>query len=172
MSNLAYHFEIWGKWILIWTIILVGVWFEMVAKQQVTVNYGGALGLGCNFTQIPEFDPDKLEISWMRDKGKSEYLPGQSELKKKTRNKRQAEELIYLPRRTQEENLMVGSIKGFANFPNVTQITACLPIPRAVGEFVPWGILTINLTNLEHRNVTAHCEPRPVVGWQEQVTIN
>lgn len=66
----------------------MGVWFESVAKQQVTVNYGGTLGLGWNFTQIPEFDPDKLEISWMRDKGKSEYLAGQFELKKKTRNKR------------------------------------------------------------------------------------
>jgi len=48
-----------------------------------------------------------------------------------------AEQLIYLPRRTREENLMVGVIKEFANLQNVTQITACLPIPRVVGESVP-----------------------------------
>jgi len=50
-----------------------------------------------------------------------------------------AEQLIYLPRRTPEENLMIGLKKEFGNLQNVTQITACLPIPRAVGESVPWG---------------------------------
>ena len=49
----------------------------------------------------------------------------------------EAEQLIYLPRRTPEENLMVGLKKEFANLQNVTQITACLPIPRVVGESVP-----------------------------------
>jgi len=34
---------------------------------------------------------------------------------------------------------MIGLIKEFANLQNVTQITACLPVPRAVGESVPWG---------------------------------
>jgi len=50
-----------------------------------------------------------------------------------------AEQLIYLPRRTPEENLIIGLIKEFANLQNVTQITACLPIPRVVRESVPWG---------------------------------
>ena len=67
------------------------------------------------------------------------------------RNKRQqdTEQLINIPKEMPEENLMLGLIKGFANLQNVTQITACLPIPRAVGESIPWGILTMNLTNLE-----------------------
>jgi len=47
-----------------------------------------------------------------------------------------AEQLIYIPRRTPEKNLMIELIKEFANLQNVTQITACLPIPRAVGESV------------------------------------
>ena len=48
------------------------------------------------------------------------------------------EQLIYLLRRTPEKNLMIGLIKEFANLQNVTQITACLPIPRAAGESLPW----------------------------------
>ena len=74
MSNFVYCFGIWGKWILIWRIMLVGAWSEVVTERQVTVNYGGTLGLECNFTQIPEFDPDKLEMSWMRGKKKGEFL--------------------------------------------------------------------------------------------------
>jgi len=81
-----------------------------------------------------------------------------------------AEQLIYLPRRTPEENLMIGLIKEFANLRNVTQMTACLPVPRAVGESVPWGILTTNLSNKEPNNNGTHCEQLPVVEWQEQIS--
>jgi len=80
----------------------------------------------------------------------------------------EAEQLIYLPRRTPEENLMVGLKKEFANLQNVTQITACLPIPRVVGESVPWGILT-NLSSEKSNNDGTYCEQVPVVEWQEQI---
>jgi len=80
-----------------------------------------------------------------------------------------AEQLIYLPRRTPEENLMIGLIKEFANLQNVTQITACLPIPKAVRESVPWGILTTNLSNKEPKNDGTHCEQVPIVKWQERI---
>ena len=72
------------------------------------------------------------------------------------RNKRQieTEQVIDIPKQMSEENLLVGLTKEFANLQNVMQITACLPIPRAVGESIPWGILTMNLTNLEHKNLS------------------
>ncbi|XP_055648591.1 uncharacterized protein LOC129783006 [Falco peregrinus] len=89
------------------------------------------------------------------------------------RNKRQieTEQVIDIPKQMAEENLMVGLIKEFANLQNITQITACLPIPKAVGESIPWGILTMNLTNLEHKNETNYCEQRPVTQWYEQVKV-
>jgi len=64
---------------------------------------------------------------------------------------------------------MVGLIKEFAHLQNVTQITACLPIPRAVGELVPWGILTSNLSSETSKNDGTHCEQVPVAEWQEQI---
>jgi len=81
----------------------------------------------------------------------------------------EAEQLIHLPRRTPKENLMVGLIKEFANLQNVTQITACLPIPRAVGEPVPRGILTTNLGSEKSNNDGTYCEQVPVVEWQERI---
>lgn len=124
------------------------------------VKHGNLLKLRCNSTQVPDLDPEEmigeLERRWER---------------KKTRNKRQIEahQLIQLPKRTQDENLMRGLIKEFANLQNVSQITACLLIPRAVGQSIPWGIRTMNLTKIE-KNETTHCEPKPVVEWQEQIT--
>ena len=81
----------------------------------------------------------------------------------------EVEQLIYLPRGNAEENLMVGLIKEFANLQNVTQMTACRPIPRAVGESVPWGILTTNLSSKKSNNDSTYCEQVPVVGWQKQI---
>lgn len=64
---------------------------------------------------------------------------------------------------------MLGLIKEFANLQNVSQLTACSPIPRAVGESIPWRILAMNLTIEERKNETTRCEQKPVIGWKEQV---
>lgn len=45
----------------------------------------------------------------------------------------------------------------------------CLQVSRAVGESIPWGILTVDLTTEEHKNEMTHCEQEPVTGWKEQV---
>ena len=89
------------------------------------------------------------------------------------RNKRQVEteQVIEIPKQMAEENVMVGLTKEFANLQNITRITACLPITRAVGESIRWGILTMNLTNLEYKNETTYCEQRPVTQWYEQVKV-
>ena len=86
------------------------------------------------------------------------------------RNKRQieTEQVIDIPKQMAEENLMVGLIKEFANLQNIAQITACLPIPRAVGESIPWGILTMNLTKLEYGNETVDCKQEPRETWELQ----
>ena len=96
-----------------------------------------------------------FEVTIERQNGTENY---EETLDLKVRNRRQVEteQLIYLPKKAPEENLMLGLIKEFSNLQNVTQITACLPIPRAVGESVPWGILTMNLTNLRYKNETTH----------------
>lgn len=83
----------------------------------------------------------------------------------------EAEQLIHIPGRTPEENLMIGLIKEFANLQNVTQITACLPIPRAVGESVPRGILTRNLSSEEHEIDTTKCKQVPAVGWVQPAEL-
>ena len=86
------------------------------------------------------------------------------------RNKRQVEteQVIEIPKQMAEENLLVGLIKEFANLKNDAQITACLPILRAVGESIPWGILTMNLTKLEYGNVTVDCKQEPRETWELQ----
>jgi len=119
----GYHYRIWGKWLLIWKLLLMGTLARILEAKTESA------------------DPLSIE----------------------------AEQLIYLPRGTPEENLMVGLIKEFANLQNVTQITACLPIPKAVGESVPWGILTRNLSSKKSKTDISHCEQVPVVGWQERV---
>lgn len=59
--------------------------------------------------------------------------------RKEIRNKRQIEtdQSIYLPRKTWSESLMLGLMKEFANLQKVSQMTACLTIPRTVSESIP-----------------------------------
>lgn len=83
--------------------------------------------------------------------------------------KSQTEQLILFLRKSPDENLILELIEKFANLQNVSQLTACLPIPRAVGESIPWGILTMNLTIEEHENETTCCEQKPLIGWKEQL---
>ncbi|RMB91385.1 hypothetical protein DUI87_32176 [Hirundo rustica rustica] len=41
------------------------------------------------------------------------------------------------------ENLVVGLIRDFGMVQNVSRITACLPLPKAAGEPIPWGIVPV-----------------------------
>lgn len=66
---------------------------------------------------------------------------------------------------------MIGLIKEFANLQNVTQRTARLPIPRAVGESVPRGILTTNLSSEELETDTTNCKQVPAVGWVQPAEL-
>lgn len=93
-----------------------------------------------------------------------------SRRKAKWESQTEIEQLILFLRKTPEEYLMLGLIKELANLQNVSQLTACLQVSRAVGESIPWGILTMELTTKEHKNETTHCEQKPVTGWKEQVS--
>ncbi|XP_056371866.1 uncharacterized protein LOC130266619 [Oenanthe melanoleuca] len=68
-----------------------------------------------------------------------------------------------------QENLIVGLVRDFGQVQNTTSITACLPLPKAAGDPIPWGIIpvgemppvTINGTkrcNKEIRNHTKMIE--------------
>lgn len=68
-SNLIYHLEVQGEWILIWKVILVGAWVDVKTGQQgVSVIYEDPLKLKCDFTQIPNFNSGKLQVSWKNDR--------------------------------------------------------------------------------------------------------
>lgn len=43
--------------------------------------------------------------------------------------------------REKPENLVVGLIRDFGQVQNVSAITACLPLPQAAGDPIPWGII-------------------------------
>ena len=50
MSILVYRYEVWGEWILIWKLMLVGAWFAVRTEQEVPVSCGNSLGLGWNLS--------------------------------------------------------------------------------------------------------------------------
>ncbi|XP_030334304.1 uncharacterized protein LOC115604890 [Strigops habroptila] len=69
-------------------------------------------------------------------------------------------QIIQVPQRDPEENLMIGLIKDFAKMQNTSRITACLPIPKAAGEPIEWGIITIPLPE---EDKTVKCQEIEVI---------
>lgn len=68
-SSLVHHLEVWGKLILIWKLIFVGSWVEVkTGRQEVSIRHKDPLKLKCDFTQIPNFNSGKLEVSWENDR--------------------------------------------------------------------------------------------------------
>ncbi|XP_061854185.1 uncharacterized protein LOC133625630 [Colius striatus] len=55
------------------------------------------------------------------------------------------------------ENLVVGLIRDFGMIQNVSKITACLPLPQAAGEPIPWGIIPITTMPETSVNFTWNC---------------
>lgn len=57
---------------------------------------------------------------------------------------------------------MIGLIRDFAKMQNVSQVTACLPIPKSAGDPIPWGIITSPIPQIE-KNKTIQCESETVI---------
>ncbi|XP_068868131.1 uncharacterized protein [Aphelocoma coerulescens] len=58
---------------------------------------------------------------------------------------------------TKPENLIVGLIRDFGQTQNVSAITACLPLPHAAGDPIPWGIIPAPDMPVSNRTVTLSC---------------
>ncbi|TRZ17796.1 hypothetical protein HGM15179_009267 [Zosterops borbonicus] len=70
---------------------------------------------------------------------------------------RQVDNEVGLPRNSKQENLVVGLIRDFGKTQNVSSITACLPLPHAAGDPIPWGIIPITEMPPITRNGTKEC---------------
>ncbi|RMC14212.1 hypothetical protein DUI87_09303 [Hirundo rustica rustica] len=68
-----------------------------------------------------------------------------------------------------QENLIVGLIRDFGRMQNTTSITACLPLPQAAGDPIPWGIIPIREMPSATANVTWNCEivSKEILDWVE-----
>ncbi|RMC03807.1 hypothetical protein DUI87_19560 [Hirundo rustica rustica] len=69
------------------------------------------------------------------------------------------------------ENLVVGLIRDFGIMQNVSRITACLPLPKAAGEPIPWGIVPVGQLPNATVNVTWNCkvETKEKGEWVERL---
>ncbi|RMB89058.1 hypothetical protein DUI87_34516 [Hirundo rustica rustica] len=67
------------------------------------------------------------------------------------------------------ENLVVGLIRDFGMVQNVSRITACLPLPKAAGEPIPWRIVPVGQLPNATVNVTWNCkvETKEKGEWKE-----
>lgn len=78
-----------------------------------------------------------------------------------SRMKREAEtQVIKISNAVRAENVMIGLVKDFAKIQNTSRITACLPIPKAAGDPVNWGIITSKLPEIQ-KNKTIACKQVP-----------
>lgn len=58
------------------------------------------------------------------------------------------------------ENVMIGLVKEFAKMQNTSRTTACLPIPKAPGDPISWGIIMPKLSEIQKDKTTA-CKQVP-----------
>ncbi|XP_039244338.1 uncharacterized protein LOC120324666 [Pipra filicauda] len=70
---------------------------------------------------------------------------------------RQVSNLQIPDREVEQENLVVGLIRDFGKAQNVTKITACLPMPHAAGDPIPWGIIPVPEIPRMFKNTTWNC---------------
>ncbi|KAM7020577.1 uncharacterized protein M8220_017630, partial [Acridotheres tristis] len=76
---------------------------------------------------------------------------------RKTRTVQQAKEIKNVQQELGQENLVVGLVRDFGKMQNVTAITACLPLPKAAGDPIPWGIIPLGEMPPEIVNGTRKC---------------
>ncbi|XP_059347666.1 uncharacterized protein LOC132086202 [Ammospiza nelsoni] len=69
-------------------------------------------------------------------------------------------QVIKVSNAVRAENVMIGLVKDFAKMQNTSRITACLPIPKAAGDPVNWGIITSKLPEIQ-KNKTITCKLVP-----------
>lgn len=77
-------------------------------------------------------------------------------IEKKHRELRDTEVAVHQTH--EQENLVVGLIRDFGIVQNVSRITACLPLPQAAGEPIPWGIIPIPLPPKATENTSTVCQ--------------
>lgn len=61
---------------------------------------------------------------------------------------------MALKRNPEQENLIIGLIRDFGKAQNTSKITACLPLPQAAGEPIPWGVIPIPAPPIQQNDVT------------------
>lgn len=71
-------------------------------------------------------------------------------------------QVVQIPHRQPAENLLVGLIKDFAIMKGTDRITACMPIPKAAGDPLEWGIITSPLPQVEG-NKTIQCKEVKII---------
>lgn len=69
-------------------------------------------------------------------------------------------QVIKVSNTIRAENVMIGLVKDFAKMKNTSRKTACLPIPKAAGDPVSWGIITSKLPEIQ-KNKTIACRQVP-----------
>ncbi|XP_063258148.1 uncharacterized protein LOC134552909 [Prinia subflava] len=69
-------------------------------------------------------------------------------------------QVIEISNEIRAENVMIGLVRDFAKMHNTSRITACLPIPKAAGDPVSWGIITSKLPEIGG-NKTINCKQVP-----------
>ncbi|XP_037981563.1 uncharacterized protein LOC119696099 [Motacilla alba alba] len=109
----------------------------------------------------------RLRMVQAKSHGVYQEARGQAFLKRHIRRDRR--EIGPLKRNEGQENLVVGLIRDFGIMQNVTKITACLPLPQAAGEPIPWGIIPITEMPESFKNVSWTCQtvPKSVVEWKD-----
>lgn len=69
-------------------------------------------------------------------------------------------QVIKVSNAVRAENVTIGLVKDFAKMQNTSRITACLPIPKAAGDPVNWGIIISKLPEIQ-KNKTITCKQVP-----------
>ncbi|XP_051626518.1 uncharacterized protein LOC127462093 isoform X3 [Manacus candei] len=86
------------------------------------------------------------------------------------RKTRHVRDLQIPNREIEQENLIVGLIRDFGKVQNVTKITACLPMPHAAGDPIPWGIIPVPEIPKMFKNITRNCK-FVTITWSETVDV-
>ncbi|XP_032940456.1 uncharacterized protein LOC117010272 [Catharus ustulatus] len=78
-------------------------------------------------------------VVWIRESFNYEKI--NVDILKKNKRVRQVTGVGKTQQELGQENLIVGLVRDFGQVQNTTSITACLPLPKAAGEPIPWGII-------------------------------
>lgn len=92
---------------------------------------------------------------WIRES--FDYGKINVDILKRNRRIRQVTEVGKTQQGLGQENLIVGLIRDFGQVQNTTSITACLPLPKAAGDPIPWGIIPVGEMPPVTMNGTKRC---------------